>query len=603
MNWLFVALMAQFILGSSALFDRFLLKKIYSNPPGYAFWLGLIGLGSLVLVPFGFNFNDFSFVPLALATGGVFVLGMLLYFWALYYGEASAVVLATGAVSPIFAFIFNSVITGISLERYEIFGFVMLVSGGVLLSVFERTEFRRRIFALAFLGALFLGLSTVLSKAVFMRTDFITGFVWIKMGGALAVLLLLLYGPWRRRILSPEGKLSVSSRLFYFLNRGYAGLGSVLISYAVSLGVPPLVEATQSVKYLLVFVGGWIILRERFRGKILAAKVAALIIVFFAIIVLGAGDYARNLAPSPERTVEWGVTFSDKFSKLFQGIDWKKNYEAILDDLGVRRLRLVAYWDLIEPQDDVFNFEDLDWEIKEAEKRQASVILVVGQKTPRWPECHVPPWAGEETEDARNGKFADFLRVVVKRYKDSPSLLYWQVENEPFLPLGDCPTIKDEVLDKEIKVVREEDSLHRILVTDSGEFGTWYRAVGYGDVFGTTMYRRVHNKVFGYIDYHLPPSFFLLKEKVIRWLTGNYDKKFIVVELAAEPWLTKQLYETTTKEQFSVFDIDFFRDTVRYAKATGFDEYYLWGAEWWYWLKEEQGNGLFWEEAKGLFGH
>ncbi|MBI4119634.1 MAG: beta-galactosidase [Parcubacteria group bacterium] len=192
----------------------------------------------------------------------------------------------------------------------------------------------------------------------------------------------------------------------------------------------------------------------------------------------------------------------------------------------------------------------------------------------------------------------EYLEAVVKRYKNHPALRYWQVENEPFLAFGECPKTDKAFVDQEIARVKSLDGKHPVLMTDSGELGLWYSAVKRGDVFGTTMYRRVYNKYLGYVDYHLPPEFFRLKEKIIRFLTGDYSKKYIVVELAAEPWLDRQLYETTPEEQFAKFDLAFFKDTVEYAKAAGFDEYYLWGAEWWWWLKQKHGMPQFWDFAK-----
>ncbi|TSC69765.1 MAG: Uncharacterized protein G01um101470_978, partial [Parcubacteria group bacterium Gr01-1014_70] len=127
------------------------------------------------------------------------------------------------------------------------------------------------------------------------------------------------------------------------------------------------------------------------------------------------------------------------------------------------------------------------------------------------------------------------------------------------------------------------------------------RSAKRGDVFGTTMYRRVHNDTFGNFEYPIGPGFFRLKEKIVRFLIRDYGKKFIVIELGMEPWLKRQLYETTPEEQLRVFDFDFFQDSIRFAKDTGFDEYYVWGAEWWYWMKVKHNDPRFWEEAQNLF--
>ena len=73
--------------------------------------------------------------------------------------------------------------------------------------------------------------------------------------------------------------------------------------------------------------------------------------------------------------VNFGVTFSNYYA-MELGLDWKAAYLATLDDLGVKNLRLAAYWSEIEPENDAFNFDSLDFEINEAEKRNAKVILV-----------------------------------------------------------------------------------------------------------------------------------------------------------------------------------------------------------------------------------
>ena len=44
-----------------------------------------------------------------------------------------------------------------------------------------------------------------------------------------------------------------------------------------------------------------------------------------------------------------------------------------------------------------------------------------------------------------------------------------------------------------------------------------------------------------------------------------------------------------------------FKDNVEYAKETGFDTFYLWGSEWWYWMKTVNDQPEIWNEAKKLF--
>ena len=263
----------------------------------------------------------------------------------------------------------------------------------------------------------------------------------------------------------------------------------------------------------------------------------------------------------------------------------------------MRHLRLVAYWDLVEPKQGVFDFSGLDYQMRRAEEVGADVILVIGKKVPRWPECHVPSWVKAVTFEI---ELLEYMEIVVARYKNSPALLYWQVENEPFLPFGDCSSVSREMVDAEISHVRSLDVEHPILVTDSGELGLWYAAARRGNVFGTTMYRRVYNELFGFIEYPIGPGFFRAKERIIRFLIQNYEKKFLVIELGMEPWLPRALRDASLEEQFRVFDFPFFQDSIGFAKDAGFDAYYLWGAEWWYWMKIKHNDPRFWEEAKRL---
>lgn len=193
-----------------------------------------------------------------------------------------------------------------------------------------------------------------------------------------------------------------------------------------------------------------------------------------------------------------------------------------------------------------------------------------------------------------------YLEEVIRRYVKNKAIKIWQVENEPLLWFGECPKREKDFLSNEISLVESIDKNRPILVTESGELGFWPKAAQHGDIFGTTMYRRVYNKYFGQINYHLPPKFFILKEKLTRFIINDYNKKFIVIELAAEPWMAKRISETLPEDQLKFFDLEFFEDTLEYAKATGFSEYYLWGAEWWYYMKIN-GYPEIWNEAKKLW--
>ena len=596
--------MAQVILGTSAVFDKFLLKRKFFDPFVYTFWLGFLGIFALLILPFG-SVPSFTILIIAFIAGVLSVLAMLFLFYALDYSEASTTLPIIGGFSPIFTLIIGYFLLNSLLGFGDSIGFCFLILGSFVFFLIEKKELKFLSFVFIFISSLFFGFSNVLSKIVFQASPFISGFAWIKIGGLIFVLLLLLYKPFRQKIFSSSRQTKPKNHFLYFANRVYAGAGSILVYFTISLTHPALVDATQSIKYIVIFLAAWVLLKEGFKGKILAGKIIATFLITLGILWLGLVNYSQNIPPNPIQKIEWNLTFSAKFSRQLS-LDWQENFGTILDELKPSKIRLVAYWDEIEKEEKRFNFSEMDWLIAKSREKDIPIVLVVGKKVPRWPECFEPEWVKNlASDEAKEQKLLEYIKEVVNHYKNTPNLYAWQVENEPFLLFGECKIAREGVIKREIEVVRSLDSKHPVIITDSGEFGLWYKAARLGDIFGTTMYRNVYSRFIGpflgNIEYPISPAFFRIKEKIVRFLISDYDKRFIVIELQAEPWSRVALQKISYDEQIRLFSFDYFVDTIKYAKEAGFDEYYLWGAEWWYNLKKHYGDSRYWDFAKTLF--
>jgi hypothetical protein len=267
-----------------------------------------------------------------------------------------------------------------------------------------------------------------------------------------------------------------------------------------------------------------------------------------------------------------------------------------LDELKVKNVRLAAPWNEIEPQKDVWDFSALDWQIKSAADRRVDVVLTIGRRTPHWPECHDPEWIKKLPTSYVVDRQLRMMKKIVERYKNYSNIKIWQVENEPLLNVfGVCPAADFDLLRKEAALVKTLDS-RPVLITDSGELSFWTAAANAGDLFGTTLYRVTYNRWFGYFFYHLPPAFYRIKA----WLVGLSPDNVYVSELQAEPWSTGGLLNMPLNEQKISMDAERLVNHVNFARQTGFSGAYLWGAEWWLWLKE-QGDDSVWQTAKALF--
>lgn len=320
--------------------------------------------------------------------------------------------------------------------------------------------------------------------------------------------------------------------------------------------------------------------------------VAVIIILFIAFLLSRGHVYKKD-------ELSYGVTFSQK-QALDLGLDWQEVYTAMLDDLGVKKLRLSAYWDEIEAERDSYSWKDIDWQIEEASKRNVEIILAVGGRLPRWPECHFPAWYEDLPAQEKKNEVLEYIEATVERYKGNKNIINWQVENEPFLPkFGECPKLDKDLLDSEIALVKKLDS-RSVVVTDSGELSLWVPAAKRANIFGTTMYRDTYSTALqSYVHYPIEPGFFRFKKNIARLFAK--PEKWMVIELQGEPWGPVPFQYLSREEREKTMSLEKFKEMVEFSSKTGFREFYFWGVEWWYWEKTTQKNDGLWEEARKLY--
>lgn len=321
--------------------------------------------------------------------------------------------------------------------------------------------------------------------------------------------------------------------------------------------------------------------------------------VFWFIVAVLLVFFALSIKKMPEK-ISYGISFSKYHSDELQ-LPWKEVFTATLDDMKVRHFRLSAHWPMIEPQNNQYFFDDLDYQMEEADKRGADVILSVGRRLPGWPECHVPDWAKELSWEDQKKEILEQIEKTVTRYREYDNIKYWQVENEPFLSVfakEHCGELDRAFLDEEIALVKTLDPDTEILVTDSGNLGLWKDAWKRGDAFGTSVYLYLWNPTIGQVRTVYSPLVYRAKANLMKYVFGNKDS--LLIELSLEPWLLEPIVNSPLETQLTRMSIDKFSEVIHFAKKTGFEEQYLWGAEWWYFMKEK-GYPEYWDAGKALF--
>lgn len=290
----------------------------------------------------------------------------------------------------------------------------------------------------------------------------------------------------------------------------------------------------------------------------------------------------------------WGLTFSTKLAKSL-GLDWQQLYLDVINDLGAKNIRLPIYWDEIEVRPGEYDFSDYDFILDQSQGKSVKFIVNLGWRLPRWPECHQPDWVENKTYAEQQKAVLQMIETVVKRYQSRPEIVMWQVENEPLFDwFGECPKGDKAFLEQEVALVKSLDNSRPILISASGELSTWRQEAKIGNFLGTTMYRVVWNKWFGYFRYPWPSWFYAAKAKLV----GLPKENLMISELQAEPWVPQgDLASFPESEYIKSMSMDQLKANLQYAIDTDLSQAYLWGVEWWY-LQKQQGEGQYWSLIK-----
>ncbi len=296
--------------------------------------------------------------------------------------------------------------------------------------------------------------------------------------------------------------------------------------------------------------------------------------------------------------VRLGISFSVKYADEL-GVDWQENFTALLDDLQFRNFRLMSYWDVHEPENNQYDFSVLDWQMDEAAKRGAMVNLAIGERQPRWPECHVPSWIEPTDTDHYNKELLQYLAVVVNRYKDHPALEQYQLENEIYNDFfGDCVSVERSRVQDEFDIVKSIDPVHPVSINVASQEGFPPLLEPIGDKIGFSVYRVANGDFFGkniYFYMPYPPIYHSLRAGFVELLHGTPT---FIHELQTEPWGPVATRDLSIEEQDKSMSIEQIEKNVDFALSTSIKEMYMWGGEWWYWRMTEHNDNSQWETVR-----
>lgn len=326
------------------------------------------------------------------------------------------------------------------------------------------------------------------------------------------------------------------------------------------------------------------------------------ILVVMSLLTYGVARWYQHSQTGKPYAI--GVTFIAPYAS-YLGQDPQKTMTALTDELGVRQFRLVSYWSQIEKQPGTYDFTELDWQFAHAEKTNSTVSLAIGLRQPRWPECHAPSFYDtRQPREAWQPALERFMAAVVERYKKSPALSSYQLENEFFNHFGECYNFDRERLSEELALVQKLDPMHPVIISRSNNYAGFAVRGPLGDINGISLYRRVWDAALTkqYFTYPFPSWHYAMLAGAQQLLKGQPS---VIHELQTEPWPPRgqNMRDISLQEQSKSFDAARLRGTVTFAKQTGIRHIDLWGAEYWLYRKDTLKDPSVWNEAKELFAN
>lgn len=307
MAWLFVVLISYLILAITALVDKYLLSGPITDPKVYAFYVGILGVIVLILIPFvGFQVPSGQQILLSIFAGASGVYAIFWFYRALSKFEASRVVPAVGAITPIFAMALTYIFSGGGeiLSGRDFFAFLLLISGSVLIA-YEKGKTSLEGLPVSTFAALFLALSLLLIKYVYLGQPFWSGLIWMRFGGILASLIFLFRAETRKEIIRRFKKFFESKKkavkerqaAFLFLsNQALAALAGLLREWAIflaPLAYIAIINALSGVQHVFLLLLALLIsykfpkiLKEKISAAIVFNKITAIFLIIFGLMIL-----------------------------------------------------------------------------------------------------------------------------------------------------------------------------------------------------------------------------------------------------------------------------------------------------------------------------
>jgi len=296
-TWLIVIISAYFFFSLSSLGD----KLILSGPPkpkAYTFYVGIIGLSVVLLIPFmDFGLPGKSSILWIVTEAIIYIVGLYIMFSAVKKFDVSKVATTMGATMPIFVLVLTWMFWGGKIiSGSNLLAFALLLLGSFIISLEKKFEATGNYLKITLFASLLFALDYVITKIIFMAESFLLGFFWMRIFGVLFALFFILNKNTRKEVFSKQTFLNKKTASLMAFTYSAGGIANLLQAFAIALApvaLLPILNSLRGVQYIFLFLITLFfsfflpkILKEEISKKIILQKTIAIILIAGGLAIL-----------------------------------------------------------------------------------------------------------------------------------------------------------------------------------------------------------------------------------------------------------------------------------------------------------------------------
>lgn len=323
--WLGLAISAYLCFGLVNFLDKYLIGGPLQDYKIYSFYMGIMSIFALFLIPIGFlvsvgilsplkviipDFSKIFLIPsvfqivLSLAAGATFLFALATLYRGIQHYEVSRITPAVGGLSPLFTLGLTYLFTSLPLKsefiQSETLGLkgylalIFLTLGSVIITLRRKKISSLGSLKISGLSGFLFALAFILIKVVYSYQPFWSGFIWIKIGSFLTALLFLSSSKVREEIIHKRRLFQAKVAGVFLAAKVSGAAGTLLRNGAIFLAPVlflPIIHALAGIQYVFLIILATLlffkfpkILQEEVSPSVLTQKI-------IAILLIGVGLY------------------------------------------------------------------------------------------------------------------------------------------------------------------------------------------------------------------------------------------------------------------------------------------------------------------------